>query len=159
MILLLISSSATLAAELDIGPHASFFLPPDGGGNTLMTGIDATYRLNDNFSARGSVDNANYSSNDHKYMVTSFSLDLITHILGKSAFDPYIGTGVVYYEKSTDGISASTTGLNAIAGISMNFQTFSAGIEVKYVVPDANDMKTGFYTAGGQLAGSLHVDL
>lgn len=147
------------SADLDIGTHASFFLPPEGGGNTLMAGIDATYRLNDTFSARGSVDNASYSTSDHKYEVTSASADLIWHVLGKSFFDPYLGSGVVYYVKSTDGIASSTTGLNALAGLSLVFQTFSAGVEVKYTVPDANDMKTGYYSSGGQLTGGLHVNL
>jgi hypothetical protein len=34
-------STVALAADLDIGTHASVYYPPEGGGNTVMAGIDA----------------------------------------------------------------------------------------------------------------------
>ena len=158
-IFLLFCSSAALSADLDIGTHANFYLPPEGGGNTLSTGIDATYRIDNYVSARGSVDNASYSANNIHYSLTSLTIDLIYHALGKNTLDPYIGAGVGYYEQKADLETTSSTGLNALAGILFHFQSFNAGIEVKYVVPDTHHMETGFYSVGGQLTGGLHITL
>jgi len=151
--------SGALAADLDIGTHASFYSPPEGGGNTVMAGIDATYRMGPYFSARGDLDNSNYQAADHKYSLTSVSITLIGHLLGASNIDPYIGLGVGYYDKITDGASDKSTGLNSVAGIAVHFQTFNAAVEIKYVIPDTRHMDTGFYSAGGQMTGGLHVDL
>lgn len=157
--LLMLLCGNSLAADLDIGTHASFFIPPEGGGNTLMTGIDANYRLNTYFSARGSIDNANYQTNEHQYSLTSLTVTLIGHLLGESSIDPYVGAGVGYYDKKIDGNSDSSTGLNALAGISAKFTTFSVGLEVKYIIPDTKHMETGFYSVGGQLTGGLHISM
>ena len=124
-----------------------------------MTGVDATYRIGPYFSARGDLDNSNYQSFDHKYSLTSLSITLIGHLLGDSNFDPYVGGGLGFYDKSTDGVTDSSTGLNALAGIIAHFQTFNAGLELKYVIPDTRHMETGFYTFGGNMTGGLHVEL
>jgi len=145
------------AADLDIGTHASFFIPPEGGGNTLMTGIDANYKIGSYFSARASVDNANYSTADHQYSLTSLTITLIGHILGASSIDPYLGAGVGLFDKKIDGVSDSSTGLNALAGIAAHFPTFNAGLEIKYTIPDTGHMDTGFYSIGGQMTGGLRV--
>jgi hypothetical protein len=149
----------SFAGSVDIGTHASFYAPPEGGGNTLMVGVNATYVLNSYFSARGDVDSSNYQANDHKYSLTSLTLTLIGHLLGNSAVDPYLGAGMGMYDKKTDDLSDTSTGLNALAGIAMHFPTIDLGIEVKYVIPDTRDMKTGFYSAGCNLTGGLHVRL
>jgi hypothetical protein len=36
---------------------------------------------------------------------------------------------------------------------------FDLGAEIKYVIPDTRDMKTGFYSAGANFTGGLHVSL
>ncbi|MFH1709730.1 MAG: outer membrane beta-barrel protein [bacterium] len=147
------------AADLDIGTHASFYYPPEGGGNTLMTGIDATYRIGPYLSIRGDLDNSSYQAAAHKYSMTSLAVTLIGHLLGASMVDPYLGGGVGLYEKNTDGTVDSSTGLNALAGIAIRFQTFNVGVEAKYVLPDTRHMETGFYTIGGNMTGGLHIDL
>jgi len=152
-------TACAFGADLDIGTHASFFLPPEGGGNTLMTGIDANYRVGPYFSLRGSVDNASYATNDHKYSVTSITLTAIEHLMGDSPIDPYIGAGAGLYDKTIDGDPNSTTGLNALAGIAARFQTFNVGFELKYTIPDTRYMETGYYSVGGQMTGGLHVSL
>lgn len=149
----------SFAADLDIGTHASFYLPPEGGGNTLMTGIDATYRTGPYFSIRGDLDNSSYQTSDHKYSLTSLAVTLVGHPLGNSKIDPYVGAGLGLYDKKIDDLTDSSTGLNALAGISIHFQTFNAGVEIKYVIPDTRHMETGFYTVGGNLTGGLHIDL
>jgi hypothetical protein len=158
-LLAVLMCSGALATDLDIGTHASFYYPPEGGGNTLMTGVDATYRIGPYFSARGDLDNSSYQTADHKYSLTSLSLTLIGHLNGDSIVDPYVGGGLGYYDKTTDGVSDKSTGLNALVGIAAHFQTFNAGVEIKYVIPDTRHMDTGFYSAGGQMTGGLHVDL
>ncbi len=151
--------TGALAADLDIGTHASVYYPPDGGGNTMMVGIDATYRMDPYFSARGDLDNSSYQSADHKYSLTSMAVTLIGHLLGDSNFDPYVGAGLGYYDKKIDGIADSSTGLNSLAGIAVHFKTFSAGIEVQYVIPDTRYMETGFYSFGGNMTGGLHIEM
>jgi hypothetical protein len=151
--------AGALAADLDIGTHASFYSPPEGGGNTLMTGIDATYCFGPYFSARGDLDNSSYQTADHKYSLTSLAVTLIGHLLGDSKVDPYVGGGLGYYDKKTDGVSDTSTGLNALTGITVHFQTFNVGVEIKYLIPDTRHMETGFYSVGGQMTGGLHVDL
>ena len=122
-----------------------------------MTGLDATYSMNSYFSARGSVDNANYTTTDHKYSITSLTITLIGHLLGEATIDPYLGAGLGYYEKKIDMETLSSTGLNAVAGISMKFQTFNIGLEIKYTIPDTKQMETGFYSVGANLTGGLHI--
>lgn len=156
---ILLTCAGSFAADLDIGTHASFYVPPEGGGTTLMTGIDADYRIGSYFSARGSVDNANYQTSEHQYSLTALTLTLIYHTLGASSIDPYLGAGAGLYDKKTDGVSDSTTGLNVLAGVSAKFQTFNVGFEVKYIIPDTRHMDTGFYSFGGQMTGGLHVSL
>lgn len=155
----LLMYTGVFAADLDIGTHASFYYPPEGGGNTLMTGIDATYRIGPYFSARGDLDNSSYQTADHKYSVTSLAVTLLGHIMGDSNIDPYIGGGLGFYDKKIDGVANSSTGLNAVTGIAVHFQTFNAGIEIKYVILDTRYMETGFYSVGGNMTGGLHVDL
>jgi len=157
-IFILLLCSGAFADDLDIGTHASFYLPPEGGGNTLMAGVDATYRHSDYVSLRGSVDNSNYQATEHKYSVTWLTLDLIYHTMGRNVIDPYIGAGGGLVDKKVDSDpSLTTTSLNALAGISMNFQSLVVGFEVKYIIPDTRYMETGFYSAGGNLTGGLHV--
>jgi hypothetical protein len=156
---LILMHTCAFAAELDIGTHASVYYPPEGGGNTLMTGIDATYKIGPYFSARGDLDNSSYQAADHKYSLTSLAVTLIGHLLGDSNFDPYVGAGLGYYDKKIDGVTDASTGLNALAGISAHFQTFTAGLELKYVIPDTRHMETGFYSFGGTMTGGLHVDI
>lgn len=152
-------SAGAYAATLDIGTHASFYYPPEGGGNTLMTGIDATYLIGPYFSARGDLDNSSYQTSDHKYSLTSLAVTLIGHLMGASTIDPYVGAGVGYYDKKTDGVSDTSTGLNTLMGITAHFQALNVGVEIKYTIPDARHMETGFYSLGGNMTGGLHVDL
>jgi len=154
---ILILCPIAFADDLDIGTHASFYLPPEGGGNTLMMGVDANYRIGSYFSARGSIDNSNYSTSDHQYSLTTYTVTLIGHILGDSNIDPYLGAGLGLYDKKTDGISNSTTGYNALAGLAFRFPAFNAGLEIKYTIPDSRHMDTGYYSIGGQMTGGLHV--
>jgi opacity protein-like surface antigen len=157
---LFFAASASYSADLDLGTHASFFLPPEGGGgNATMVGVDANYKIGPYFSARGSVDNSNYVANTINYSLTSVTVTLIGHLLGSSPIDPYAGAGIGFYDKKTNGVSRDTTGLNALAGISMNFQTFTAGIEIKYTLPDTRYMNSGFYSIGGQMTGGMHLSL
>lgn len=122
-----------------------------------MTGIDANYRISSYFSARASVDNANYQTSEHQYSLTSLSITLIGHLLGAASIDPYVGAGIGYYDKTIDGSSDSSTGLNTLAGIAAHFPTFNAGLEIKYIIPDTRHMETGFYSIGGQMTGGIHV--
>jgi hypothetical protein len=157
--IVILMCAPSFAADLDIGTHASFYYPTEGGGNTLMTGVDATYRTGPYLSIRGDLDNSSYQTADHKYSLTSLAVTLIGHLLGESKIDPYVGGGLGFYEKTTDGLIDSSTGLNALAGIAVHFQTLNVGLEIKYVLPDTRHMETGFYTIGGNLTGGLHIDL
>jgi len=157
-IIILVCSNA-FAADLDIGTHASFYYPPEGGGNTLMTGIDATYKVGSYFSARGDLDNSSYQAADHKYSLTSLAVTLIGHLMGESNIDPYIGGGIGYFDKKTDGVSDTSTGLNALAGVAAHFQSLNVGVELKYTIPDTRHMETGFYSFGGNMTSGIHVDL
>jgi hypothetical protein len=150
---------SSYAADLDIGTHASFYSPPEGGGNTAMVGVDATYRLNNYFSARGSVDNANYRTTEHQYSLTSYTLDMLLHLMGAAQIDPYVGLGGGLNEKQIDGFPNSTTLMNALAGVTIHFPTFNAGVEIKYTIPDTRYMDTGFYSAGGNMTGGMHLSL
>ena len=94
--------AGAFAADLDIGTHASFYSPPEGGGNTVMDGVDATYRLGPYFSARGDLDNSSYQASNHKYSLTSLAITLIGHLLGDYKVDPYLGGGLGLYDKQID---------------------------------------------------------
>lgn len=159
LMLILSLSAPVLCADLDIGTHANFYLPPEGGGNTLMTGVDVSYKLNDHFSARGSLDNSNYTANGSAYSITMLSLTLIDHLLGSSAFDPYVGAGLNMSQGKVDTIETNMTGYNAVAGLSYKTSGVTVGVEIKYIVPDSRYMETGYYLVGGNLTSAVHISL
>lgn len=124
-----------------------------------MTGIDATYTFNSYFSARGDLSASNYRTNDHKYSLNSLTITLMGHLLGSYYIDPYLGGGVGLYDKTIDNVSDSSTGLNGLAGIAVHFPAFNIGIEITYVLPDTRYPDTGFYAAGANFTGGLHIGL
>lgn len=150
----------SFAADLTIGTHASYYTPAEEGATpTLMLGVDADYKIGGYFTARLSIDNSNYSIAGTQYSMTPVTLSLIGHPYPDAAISPYIGGGVGYYDKKINGMSDSTTGIHALAGISMNFQTFIAGIEIKYTIPDLEDGSINYTSTTATMTGGLFVQL
>ena len=159
LILVQIISFQALAASLSIGTHASYFLPPESGASsTLMVGIDANYRIGGYFSAQLSIENANYVAGGKQYSLTPITLSLIAYPYPGAQLSPYVGGGIGYYDKKIDGVSDSTTGIHAMTGISVALQTFNAGFEMKYTIPDTKDMSVSYTSVSGNMTGGLYME-
>ena len=159
VIIFQILSFQVFAASLSIGTHASYFVPPETGAtSTLMMGIDANYRMGGYFSAQLSVENANYVAGGKQYSLTPITLSVIGHPYPNAPFNPYIGGGIGYYDKTVDGASASTTGLHAMTGIALNLKTVNAGFEIKYTIPDTRDMSVGYSSVSGNMTGGMYME-
>jgi hypothetical protein len=161
IVLILCSLSfQALAADLIIGTHASYFIPPEAGASpTLMVGVDADYMIGPYFLAQLSIENANYTAGGSQYSLTPITLSLIGYPSPGATLEPYIGGGVGYYDRKIDGVSDSTTGIHAMMGIALNFQALTAGIEVRYTMPDTRDGSINYTSISANMTGGLYMKL
>ncbi|MFC1559949.1 hypothetical protein ACFLZ2_00395 [Candidatus Margulisiibacteriota bacterium] len=160
LIILSFMSLQVFAAELSIGTRVSYFMPPEAGASsTLMLGIDADYNLGPHFLAQLAVENANYTAGGSQYSLTPITLTLMGYPAPGAPLEPYIGGGIGYYDKKIDGVSASTTGIHAVAGIALNMLTFIAGFEIKYTIPDIKDGSINYTSVSANMTGGMYMKL
>ena len=158
-ILFLISNPA-FAGNLNLGAKASIYNPSvPGASPTIMYGIVADYDVNQMIHARGSVEYATYSIKDTSYSLMPVTVDIIAHLFPGFFVDPYFGGGVGYYKYTAGSVETSTTGLQAVAGISASIGAFYAGFEAKYYIPDASKTSEGQLSYGGYMTGAYGVTI
>ena len=146
----------SFAGTIDISGRAGIFTPTQAGASpSLMYGVGAECSITPNLSARAAVETTTYSANNVQYTYTPITLDLIYHQTFAGILIPYFGAGVSYNSRSVGGVSSQTTGVQAEAGLKFVLGGFSSGAEIRYMVPDINNMNSGSTTYNGYATGSF----
>ncbi len=144
------------AGNLNVSGRAGMYTPTQlGASPTLMYGLSADYALNSNLSVRAAYDTTTYTLNNIQYAYTPVTVDLIYGQSLGGLLTPYAGAGVSYNTTAVGGVSTSTAGAQGEVGLKFNLGGFSAGFEVRYLVPDLNKPNTGSTNYGGYATGSF----
>lgn len=152
--------AASYAAELTIGTHASYYLPPEAGASsTVLLGADVSYNLDKYIEAQLSIEKSDYSASGNEYSRTNVPITIKAHYSPYSPLDPYVGGGVGYYDLKTNGVSNATAGLHALAGISINLAGLSGGLEYKYTIPNTNAWDVGYSSLTIDIKGASSFQL
>ena len=147
-----------LAGNLNISGRAGMYTP-SGGSASLMYGLGADYALNQNLSVRAAVENTTYTVNNVSTSFTPVTLDLIYSQTVAETLHPYLGAGVSYNTYNTGGVSSSTGGAQAEAGIRFELGGFSAGVEFRYMLADFNNGNSGSTTYNAYATGAFSQSL
>jgi len=126
-----------------------------GGTSSMMYGVAADYGFTENLSVRGMVETTTYDEGGTTYTYMPVSLDLIYGQDLGGGLRPYAGAGLSYNSTTAGGSTTQTTGAQAEVGISYNFGGFSAGVEVRYLVPDLNDTSSSASTYNAYATGAF----
>lgn len=155
ILLTFISVLPVYAGNLNLSGRAGLYSPPQlGASPTMMYGLSADYALNSNLSIRAAYDTTTYMLNNVQYSYTPITVDLI-YGQDFGPLRPYAGAGASYNTNAVGGVSTTTTGAQGEVGIKFNFGGFSAGFEVRYLVPDLNNLNNGSTNYGGYATGSF----
>jgi len=148
------------AANINISGRAGVYTPTQAGASpTMMYGVAADYAINQNLSVRGALETTTYTVNNVQYAFTPVTLDLIySQNLGGN-LHPYAGAGVSYNSTTSGGSATQTAGAQTEIGISYNLGGFSAGFELRYLIPDLNHTNTGSTSYNGYATGSFSQSL
>jgi len=144
----------SFAGNLDVSGRAGVYNAP-GGTTSMMYGLGATYGITPNLSVRGMVETTSYTSGGNNVTYMPVSLDLIYSQPLPGGISPYLGAGVSYNSTSTNGTSTQTAGGQAEVGVSYNLGGFSAGVELRYMVADFNNMSQGASTYNAYATGAF----
>jgi outer membrane protein W len=132
--------SSVLANTLNVSGRAGMYNPGSGISSSMMYGVAAEYTLVPNVSLRGAVDTTTYNEPAPGGSVTYMpaTVDLIFSQTFAGVVTPYAGAGLGYHSVTRGGTTASTTGYQAEIGARMAVGGLTAGIEYRYMVPDAS---------------------
>lgn len=148
------------AGNLNLSGRAGMYSPPQlGASPTMMYGLSADYALNSNLSIRAAYDTTTYTLNNIQYSYTPVTIDLIYGQSLAGLLYPYVGAGVSYNTTAVGGVSTTTAGAQGEAGLKFTLGGFSAGLEVRYLVPDLNKPNNGSTNYGGYATGSFSQNL
>jgi len=148
------------AANIDISGRAGVYTPTQAGASpTMMYGVSADYRLNENLSVRGALETTTYTANNVQYAFTPVTLDLIYSQSFGENLHPYAGAGMSYNSTTSGGSTTQTAGAQTEVGIRYNLGGFSAGFELRYLIPDLNHTDMGSSSYNGYATGSFSQSL
>ena len=144
------------AGTLNLSGRAGMYSPPQlGASPTLMYGLSADYAINSNLSIRGAYDTTTYVLNNVQYAYSPITVDLIYGQSMAGMLYPYAGAGVSYNTTAVGGVSTTTVGTQGEVGIRVSLGGFSAGFEVRYLIPDVNKLDSGSTNYGGYATGTF----
>lgn len=153
---LIILASASSAGILNVSGRAGIYSPPQSGSSpSLMYGLGADLGLTDHLSVRAAIDTTSYSVGGNQYTLTPVTVDIIYHETIAGMVTPYAGVGVGYYSSSVNGATNATTGAQAEAGVSFALGGFNAGVELRYLLPDASNGSSGSMSFNGYASGAF----
>ena len=154
--LLSVAALPSFAGTLNHSGRAGIYTPTVAGASpSLMYGLGADYTLNDNLSVRAAVETTSYSAGGNNYTLTPITVDLIYRQTFVGMVTPYVGAGLGYYGSTVNGNTKSTTGAQAEAGLSFSMGGFTAGLELRYILPDASNSASGAFTTNGYATGGF----
>lgn len=154
--LIAIFSLPVYAGTLNLSGRAGMYAPPQLGATpTLMYGLSADYAINANLSLRAAYDTTTYIYNNVQYSYTPVTLDIIFGQSIAEVIHPYAGAGVSYNTTTVGGVSTTTVGTQGEVGVRVGLGGFSAGLEVRYLIPDVNKLDSGSINYGGYATGTF----
>lgn len=138
IVCLLVSATAVLAGTLNISGRAGMYNPGSGISSSMMYGVAANYDITQNLSVRAAVDTTSYNTPAGTTTYMPVTVDLIYSQTIGGMLTPYAGAGLGYNSVTAGGATTSTTGYQAEAGLRFALGGLSAGVEYRYIVPDAS---------------------
>jgi len=154
--LFILISSSCLAGTINFSGRAGIFTPSAPGASaSLMYGVGAEYLIDQHWSVRGGVETTTYSVNNVQTTYTPVTVDLIYSQPIAENIRSYAGAGLSYNTTTVGGISSQTSGGQAEAGIKFAMGGMDAGLEIRYLIPDATKMDKGITTYSGYATGSF----
>lgn len=145
-----------LAGNIDISANAGMYTAPGGIGTSTMYGIAATQPLTENISVRAMIESTTYTVAGQSTTYMPISLDVIYGQTLPGGIRPYAGLGLSYNSYSVSGgSSSSTTGAQALAGVSYALGPVNAGLEFRYMIPDLGNTGTTATAFNGFVTGSV----
>ena len=141
LVVLLLFGLLTLAATagtLNVSARAGMYNPGSGLGSSMMYGVAADYGITPNLSIRGAVNTTSYNIPAGTVTYQPIAVDLIYSQTVGGVLTPYIGAGLGYNSLTIGGTTASTTGYQAEAGLQASLGGLTAGVEYRYIIPDAS---------------------
>lgn len=130
-------AGSVLANTINVSGRAGMFNPGSGVSSSMMYGVAAEYTLVPNVSLRGAVDTTTYNDALGSVTYMPATVDLIFSQTFAGVVTPYAGAGLGYHSVTRGGSTSSTTGYQAEIGGRMSVGGLTAGIEYRYIVPDA----------------------
>lgn len=130
--------TAGWAGTINVSGRAGMYNPGSGASASMMYGVAATYDINQSLSVRGAVDTTSYNTPAGTTTYMPVTLDLIYSQTMGGVLTPYAGAGLGYNSVTAGGTTNSTTGYQAEVGVRFAFGGLSAGVEYRYLVPDAS---------------------
>lgn len=159
-IMLPVIALLSFAADVRIGTHASYYIPPEAGASaTVLLGADIDYDVDRYIEARLSIEKSDYTASGTQYSRTNVPITIKAHYSPYSSLDPYIGGGIGYYDLSTNGVSNATAGIHALAGVTMNLAGLSGGLEYTYTIPDTRTTGVGYSSFTLNINGGSYFQL
>ncbi|MCU0641944.1 MAG: porin family protein [Candidatus Margulisbacteria bacterium] len=126
------------AGTLNISGRAGMYNPGSGISSSMMYGVAANYDLTQNLALRGALDTTSYNTPAGTVTYMPATVDLIFSQNIGGILTPYAGAGLGYNSVTAGGTTNSTTGYQAEVGVRFSFSGLSAGVEYRYLVPDAS---------------------
>lgn len=138
LLCLLVMAASCFAGTLNVSGRAGMYNPGSGISSSMMYGVAADYGITQNLSIRGAVDTTSYTTGGNTVTYMPVTVDLIYSQTIGGMLTPYAGAGLGYNSMTVAGTSTSTTGYQAEAGLRFALGGFNAGVEYRYIVPDAS---------------------
>lgn len=156
ILLLFLAAPQAQASLIEVNGRFSFYNPPEAGASTVfMYGLGLNFNFLPSLTLATAVEYTSYSAGGHNYSLMPVTADLIYHVLPISPVDPYLGAGLGYYQKTTDGAAKSSVGGQLRAGVDFNLLVADARLEARYMIPDFGDTSKSSFSWGGGIGGSF----
>ncbi len=153
--LMMIFCLPVFAGTLNISGRAGMYNPGNGISTSLMYGVGADYDITQNISVRAAVETTTYNVAGTSVTYTPVTADLIYNQTIGGIITPYIGAGLSYNSFSSRGVTTSTNGYQAEAGIKLGLGGFHAGVEYRYMVPDSANPNRNTSSTSAFMEGSF----
>ena len=156
VLLLFIPASATKGkGRLTIGAKASLYNPPGPSATTMLFEVTARYRMSDKLTGELSMGWTQYKAGGKSTTMVPIQINAEFHPMGRKVFDPYLGGGSGAYFSVVEEELDVTLGIQVFGGVMVRPSSgFGLSIQVKYMLADVSDSKSGGFSLGGGVEGS-----
>jgi len=137
-------------SKLSVNASVSVFDPPGDVSSALLFEVSAKYSFTDKMVGELSVGWSQYDDGGVTTTYVPVQTNLEYHPLGQKFFDPYMGGGISANFTQTDNQVSATAGVQTLAGLSFKPTSgVSFSVEIKYMLSDITDPKSGGFSLGG----------